>query len=84
MEIPSVKEDSTERVLATLGKKRRGFVSEGEHFKRKKVWLRMAARGSHRTWGSLRAKQIVAGKVQNKEEAGWGNSANSTSYEISE
>lgn len=83
MEIPSVKKGSAERVLH-WGKKRGGFVSEGECFAGKTVWLRMAARGSHRMRSCLREKQIAAGKVQNKEEAGWGNSANSTSYEISE
>lgn len=83
MEIPSVKKGSAERVLH-WDKKRRGFVSEGDCFTEKTIWLQMAARGSHRMRSSLRTKQIVAGKVQNKEEASWGNSANSTSYEISE
>lgn len=83
MEIPSVKKSSAECVLH-LDKKGRGFVAEGDCFTGKKVWLRMASRASHRMRSSLRAKQIVASKVQNKEEASWGNSANSSSYEISE
>lgn len=86
MEIPLVKKGSIDvQEVGYSGARRREIlfqkqsVSLGRRFG--SWWLPVAPP----EWGaSVRAKQIEAVRVQSKEEAGRRNSANSTSYEISE